>query len=536
MSQQIVAIDVSSRAVRVVTVETTLRKTEIVSAETFPISEEEPREQVLTKLGESLNADCSIVVSCDSRAVSTRLLHFPFADLRKVEAAIDFELEGQVPYDLEETAITWKVVGRATNSTEVLACLTPKAVLSERLAELSSCGLEARAIVLADASLAELVSSTDETLAVLSLGHTTCHMAIVKNGVRVARTLRAGGTDVDRVVARELGIGLEDAHAIVERDGQLLAGEDAVASKLSSAILQGLGPLISSLVTTFKALPPTEAPARMLLTGGLSRLPGIVELLGERLGVPVELLDLKAVADTCGSSLEAIAPEYGLALGMALGMMRQGRQVALNFRRGALAYQGDIQLYRGQLTRIAMGLGAVILLGIFGSVVRYSMISSEERRIDKGFCEATKRIVGREICDPTAALATVRQAPGGDDGVVIPAYSAGTLLEMMSKVIGKDIDVTFDEMEIRVDARAGDSDRISAQGEAASFESTEQLVTNLKRDPCVQEAEVSKQRKARDGGHVEFNLNIKISCPPGVPPGSAAAVASVTPATEEKLP
>jgi hypothetical protein len=90
---------------------------------------------------------------------------------------------------------------------------------------------------------------------------------------------------------------------------------------------------------------------------------------------------------------------------------------------------------------------------------------------------------------------------------------------MMSRGIGPEIDVSFEDLELRVDGRAGEPDRITGKGEAASFESTEQISQSLKRDPCVQEVEIGKQRKTRDGGRVEFNLSIKVACPPGSVPG-----------------
>jgi hypothetical protein len=149
------------------------------------------------------------------------------------------------------------------------------------------------------------------------------------------------------------------------------------------------------------------------------------------------------------------------------------------------------------------------------------MLRGEEKHLDQGFCSATQRIVGREICDPTAALATLKQS-GGDGGVVIPSFSASSLLEMTSKAITSELDVQFDEMDLRVDATPGQPERISAKGEAASFETTEQLVNALKKDPCVQDAEVSNQRKTHNAGRVEFKLVIKVACPVGVQPGMPA--------------
>ncbi len=541
MAQQIIAVDVSPRALRVVRLETSLRSAAVASVETIPMGDQE-RAQALRALRDKLPEHVdSIVVSVDERAASTRALRFPFGDLRKVEAAVDFELEGQVPYDLDDTARTWHVTARSGNSTEVLAALTPKKALLERLTELSAVDLEPRAVLLAASGLVELVPQSQDPVAIVSLGDTATHVAVARAGLRMARTLRAGGADVDRAIAKAYNLDLPTARDAKEREGRVLVAAAAASAeerKISDTVVAGLGPLVTGLATTFKSLAAADAPQRLYLTGGLSRLPGIAEYLAARLSLPVELLDLAtaipAPAQGPGRPLSkpvVVPPEAALALGMALAVLRHGRGTALNFRRGEFAYQGDLQLYRGQVMRIAVGLSAVILLAIAGAVVRYSMISAEETRLNAAFCDATKKIVGREICDPTAALATLRSAPGSGDGVVIPPYSAAALLEMMSKSIDPSVDVAFEELELRVDGRAGEPDRVTGKGEAASFDATEQIVSNLKRDPCVQEAEVSKQKKTRDGGRVEFNIMVKVACPAGVRPGATEMASAAPPPT-----
>ncbi len=529
MSHRVAAIDISPRHLRAVVLETTLRKAEISSVHTVDV-EGEDRAGAMVEMHRILGDVVSVVASVDGRTASTRSLRFPFGDLRKVEPAIGFELEGQVPYDIAETASAFHVVNRTSNATEVVTTLTPKKALEARLEELKAAELEPRALLLADATLSELVTPLPgECVAVASLGETTTHVAVMRHGLKAVRTLRAGGGDVDRALARVFHVEVAQAKEAKHHEARLLAdGEEATPEekRVSEAVSTGLVPLVSALSMTFKAMPQGEAPTRLVISGGLSRLPGLAKFLSVRLGMTVELLDLGVTAQVLGGRVPAIGPEYALALGMAMAVARHGSSLPLNFRRGEYAYQGDIALYRGQATRIAVGMAAVIALAIFGAVVRYSMVSGEEERIDKGFCAATQKIVGREICDPTAALATLRAAPGAGEGVVIPAYSAATMFEMISKSIGADLDVVFEELEFRADSRGGDPDRITGKGEASSFETTEQLVTALKRDRCVQDAEVSKQRKTRDGGRVEFNLTVKVSCPVGAVPGGASEVAN----------
>ena len=108
---------------------------------------------------------------------------------------------------------------------------------------------------------------------------------------------------------------------------------------------------------------------------------------------------------------------------------------------------------------------------------------------------ATEKIVGRQICDPTAALATLRQPAGAGDGVVIPEFSAARMFDAFSKNISPEIDVSFSELELRLPSRGGEFEKITGKGEAANFETTEQVVAALKKDPCVEQAEVSAPEK-----------------------------------------
>lgn len=560
MAQRVVAVETSPRVARVVVLETTLRRTDVAKVTSVPLPEGATREQVLAAVrGAVPESIDTLVFAADSRTVSTRRLHFPFGDLRRLDAAVLFELENQVPYDIEDTALTYNVVSRTPTSMDVLTALMPKKPLRELITEAEAAGVEPRVVLPAAAALVELAPHADpDPIAIISVGESISHLAVVRRGaLLLSRTVRAGGADVDRAIAKAFGVELPAAKEAKEKEVRLLTShehEEAGADlrRVSDAAAAGLAPLVTGLATTFKALPIDEAPQRLLVTGGLSRLPGLCEALAERLGIEVQLVDLQAAVAAAGEAAgialidrllkrgkaaepapgkdgapaappaptqPAVEPEYALGVALAIAVARHGRSAPLNLRRGDLAYQGDLQLYRGQITKIAVGVASVILLAIAGSVVRYSMLSAEEQRLNAGFCVATKKIVGREICDPTAAVATLRQAPGAGEGVVIPPYSAGALLEMMSRAVGPEIEVSFEDLELRVDGRAGEPDRITGKGEAASFESTEQISQSLKRDPCVQEVEVGKQRKTRDGGRVEFNLTIKVACPPGSVPG-----------------
>ncbi len=532
MAQHLVAIDIGAARVRVVLLEASLRRTELVSAFSVPVTPGQERGELWAQVRESLPPRLdAVIATVDGTAASTRLLAFPFDDLRRVEAAVPFELENLVPYELTEVVATWSLSQRGGGSSEVLAAVTQRGAVVAGIDELKAAGLEPRALVLPAATLAELATPADGApVAVLSLGESQSHLAVVAQGLRFARTLRAGGLDVDRALAAHFKLSLVQAKEAKEKEARIvpqatLPSDDA---RVTAAVVAGLEPLLRELVVTFRALPGGAMPTKLLLTGGLSRLPGLGAFLEGRFGMPVELLDVRARLGDVVCRPEALAPEHAVSVAMALALLKRGRGVTLNFRRGDLAYRGDMQVYRGEVVRIGVGIAAVILLAIAGSIVRYTVISAEEKKLDRSFCDITQKVVGQEICDPVRALAVLRQAPTAG-GIVVPSYSAAAVLDLMSRTIDSSIDVTFDELEVRVDGRADEPDRVTARGEAATFETTEQIVARLEKHPCVRGAEVSKQKKAKDGNRVEFSLTVKVSCPPGVHPGQPLEVATMPP-------
>ncbi|MBI5509531.1 MAG: pilus assembly protein PilM [Deltaproteobacteria bacterium] len=528
MAQQLVAIDVSPKRVRVLLFEATFRSTEIVAAHTVGIEAGVDTPATLwPKIRALLPSQIdSVIVSADPAAVSTRLLTFPFDDVRKVDSALSFELESQIPYALDAVALTSSVAKRAGNVTQVLAAVTPKEGLAAQIQQCAAVGLEPRVMTFPAAVLGELVTEPQpEPFAVAVLGESQAHVSVINDKLVVARTIRAGSLSIDRVLAKRYNLDLDEARAAKEREGQVLADGAAAGDDVreaSACIVEGLAPLLRQLTATLKALPAEHQPKKLFITGGLSRLPGLKELLAQRLGIAVELIDLAVAAKGLSVKVGALAPEYANALALGLALLRRGQGVPLNLRRGELAYRGDIQVYRSEMLRIGAGLAAVFVLAIVGSIARYTLISAEEAQIDQGFCKVTQKIVGREICDPMAALATLKHSSGTGEGVNLPPYSATDLYEAMSKMIGKDTDVSFDDLEFRVTGRLDDPDRITGKGEAATFEATEQIVVSLKKHPCIQDAEASKQRKTRNTNRVEFSFSAKVACPAGVNPVVAA--------------
>jgi hypothetical protein len=478
-----VAIDKQLEGAHVAVVEATFRGARLVTLDTVLHEEGEEEKTFWARVRAVLPTHVDTVCFLMQPSyTSTRVLSFPFADLRKVDMALEFELENQIPYDIENIVSSYQVVSKTETTLDALVAYAPKVYIEQQIAALKEALLEPRTMVLYGVSLAECVPVEKRFRGVLWIGEKNSCFTLVREGVAYyTRTFR---TDVAKT-----------------------------------------GPygVCTGVVSALKTLPSGWSPEDITVLYEKDAIEGFAEACADFLGCPVVQPALKECLQGVEYENLSVNGSYVPVLSAVLAMLRKTRLVPMDFRKGAYAYQGDFHVYRESAFRVGVGLSVVLVLAFLGACVKYWAALSEEEEVNKAFCGVTKKVVGREICDSTAALATLKQSPGLSEGVYIPAYSATAMFEMMSKKIGTEIDVKFEELDMRVGGHEGEvEERVSGKGEAASFETTEKLAAVLKQDPCVEDVDVSKQRKSKNAGRVEFNILVKLKCPPGVVPGGSS--------------
>lgn len=144
MPQYLVAIDMGPRRARAIVLEATFRNAELVAAHTVELDPEtDQAEMKWRKLRKVLPKQIdSVIVNIDASAASTRLMTFPFEDQRKVEAALSFELENQVPYDLDDIAIASMVAHKGGGKSRLLTALTPREGIGDQIRHMKAADLE----------------------------------------------------------------------------------------------------------------------------------------------------------------------------------------------------------------------------------------------------------------------------------------------------------------------------------------------------------------------------------------------------------
>ena len=101
-----------------------------------------------------------------------------------------------------------------------------------------------------DDEIARTPPATSEPTAVLSLGETEAHLAVVHDGLRFARTIRAGGANIDRALARKYELEPGKAKHAKETEARIIGAGDhgsEDARAISTAVTDGLGAILRAV-------------------------------------------------------------------------------------------------------------------------------------------------------------------------------------------------------------------------------------------------------------------------------------------------
>ena len=510
-ARRILGLDVGSHAAKAVELRQTLRGLEVVQLRHLPF--DGPTPGVGHELRELLQLHDLprdyVVVSLAGDRISTRRLAFPFRDRRKIGPAVPFEVEGQVPFPLDDYFVDWEIVGQRKDETEVVATLAPRAEVGMLLETLRDAGLSPRIVEAEGLVLSNLASVFElpGPRLLADVGHRKTTLCLCLDGRALAsRTVPVANLALTRALARDREVSEVEAERIkLEEDvlgGRSHPAATEVLDRLAREILRTVGSLESLLPGGLAGLQSVH------LLGGSGRLHRLDEFLSERTGLPTQRLPLPA--GELGSAFLAGGDPLLFGPAMALALRGSSRAATrMNLRQGELGPRVDYRQIARELRPTLLLAGAALLLG--GLSLGTGMVL-DARRADAAERQA-RALVAQALPDQPAAAnplatmqAAVRSAQRRADtlGVYRGNLSALDVLTEISRLVPPNLDVVFEELSI-------DRQVIQIKGHSPSFGSVDALRTQLAKFGPFAEITVGDiTADARRGGQ-NFNVRISLS-------------------------
>lgn len=450
-----------------------------------------------------------VVVAMPGTSVATHALVLPFRDAKRIEAALPFEVESQLPGELEAVVFDYQPGARSGEGTELLVGVARKDELRPLLALLSEAGFEPRVVTHPALVYRSLFVGRPALMgveggglaALVDIGHSRTTLAIGHpgEGLVFARVLPGGGRDITTALEREFGVSAPDAERWKERDGSLAPGGGPEHIRAREAIHRALQPLTREVRATLKAATTRDRRRvdQLLLCGGTAQLPGLADSWGKELGLPVSLLAASGHAE--------LAPEQRMrgAQAWALALCGSSRADRFNFRRGDQAFSGQLDWLRRRVPQLAVFAGVLVALLVAFGVVRSALLGRREAAVDAQLCELTRRVLGTCEHNYDRALNMLRgkESPTA----ALPRLSAAALLAEVTARVPADMPIKLDQMVV-------DLDRVQMRGETDSSKTIDRLSAALKTFRCFRDVKEGKVERTKDGAHVTFQLDVLVDC------------------------
>jgi general secretion pathway protein L len=529
MAHTIVGVDLGAFSVKFALIEAGFRHARLTSTFEEPIGAGEApltvrqAEALQRGLGR-LPREITSCVAMQGDALTIRLLDLPFADPRKVDQVVGYELEGQIVHALSDLVLDHAIVRApgATGST-VLAVAARIDDVAGLLAELGAEGLEPRSIFAAPVVYQALSSGAtreEGTLpscrALIDIGHLRTNVCVMLGGETVlARTLTRGGAALTASVAQALRCDLSRAEEIKVQGGHVAsAAEPAttqIARQLDPILREALAPLVRELKQTLAGVrgrvrTPIESLA---LCGGTAALPGLASWLSEELDMPVgPWRPDVGPSDVSPGSLEPGGgesdPRFAQALALAWAGVRGRREIDL--RRGPFVYRASYSILRQKAMHLS-ALAAAVLVSIgVDAGMALARLNEEQQQLEGRLKAATTELFGAPNVDGRQVTALLKKG-FKDEMPPVPKATAFDLLDEVSrKMPGSDrIKIDVQELDIR-------PKKTNIKGTVDSAAAVDEIVGKLQAIECFEEINKGPITEV-SGGAKQFTLTIASRCP-----------------------
>jgi len=342
---------------------------------------------------------------------SIRLIQMPFSDKNQIAQTLEFEVEGLVPYDLDEMVVSHRIVSSSPEGSAVLTAIAPREQLRPFIHDFAALNADPKSIVI-DGDLLAIYGEYG-TEAIIDIGHSRTIVTVAREGNAVySRGISIGGWHLTQAIANHAKVGFEEAQKIkhemtlsttayAEWDDDEETQADASPPPArdgsdTEAVRTALRPLLASLRTSLVGYEDASGHEidRIRLTGGSSELVGLLNMLKVEMGVPV--------SKVAPGRIDLHSP-YGHTLSEAYAHRTSGLtgQGALELRTDDFRYRGNM----ANLRMLALASAALLLVGLVGGVgmfgYSYKEAHTQLKELDIQLSEAVALATG----DPSIAAA-----------------------------------------------------------------------------------------------------------------------------------
>ena len=268
------------------------------------------------------------VASIPAFSTFATVIEMPYDSNEDLARALPFEAKKYIPIPLDEVVLDWSIVGVTDSKTEngqqpstveVFLAAVPKEETSRYQNIMKASGIKMRALELENSALIRALFGNDLSPSVIiNIGGRSTSIIIINKGYeRVSHNYEVGGFEITKAISQSLNVSLEKAEDLKRKFG-LRKGDDNIITESMTTLIDMMAFETQKTISNYEDT-KKEKISNILLIGGLTNMPGLVDYFQGKLGRPVKLGNPFSRL-IYPSELEPITAELSSIFSVAIGL------------------------------------------------------------------------------------------------------------------------------------------------------------------------------------------------------------------------
>ncbi len=319
----------------------------------------------LKKIANKYDTDLDrFVLGIRQEYVCNRMLEFPFKQKFKIEKSIGFELEDDLPFDIEDAIISPKIIQTSGEASSVMAFAALKANIAAIIKVCNDVGIDPDIVSCEGAALSNFfeiwseaprdkpldLTSTEQTECIVTiyLGHSKSLMAVHhKQQLIGLRSIHFGGLEIAQAIAKKYNISIIEALKTLQEKAFILTSQKNVSqdqitfSNLIASSVDTMATEVKRHLISIEAEKNIRV-TQIFISGGTSKIMNLCQHLTQCFTLPVNLIEFDERLKT--SLIQVPKEKFHNALisvGLAIEGLRPNKNPPIQFRKLELAKQSQ---------------------------------------------------------------------------------------------------------------------------------------------------------------------------------------------------
>lgn len=271
-------------------------------------------------------------VAVAGSSVITKIITMPATlSEEEIESQIELEADQYIPYSLEEVNLDFEILGPSEDNPDtldVLLAASRSENVDSRVAAVELGGLNAKVVDIEAYTLENAFpliapqvpgGSADKTVAIVDIGATMTTLSVLHDGkIIYTRDQVFGGKQLTEEIQRRYGLSYEEA-GMAKRQGGL---PDNYVPEVLDPFKDAMAQQVSRSLQFFFSSSHHNAVSHIVLAGGSASIPGVDELIEERIGTSTSIANpftnMALASRIKAQALSNDAPALMITCGLAL--------------------------------------------------------------------------------------------------------------------------------------------------------------------------------------------------------------------------